>query len=164
MGALALASLMVPGFGPMFVGGFLGLLATGAVGGAVAGGLAGSLIGLGLPERHAHEIELALLAGCTVVHVHTSERQAEAAEIMNRNGAEHFELPSPPEQESMVESVGSDGQLATHPDLVPEHLYLREDSLSAGGFTVSGGFGGLATSHDDKPHFHLPGIQPRDHR
>ena len=47
IGALSLATLMIPGFGPMLVGGFFALLGLGMVGGAMAGGMIGSLIGIG---------------------------------------------------------------------------------------------------------------------
>jgi hypothetical protein len=95
VGALALATLSIPGFGPIYVGGFFAMLALGMVGGAMAGGLVGSLIGMGVPEHRAHEFEQAMLAGRTVVNVHTVERQAEAAEILNRNGAHHIDTGMP---------------------------------------------------------------------
>ena len=87
IGALTLATLMIPGFGPMLVGGFFAMLGLGMVGGAMAGGLICSLVGIGVPERHTHQIEQAILAGRPVVSVRTAHRQQEAAAIMDRNGA-----------------------------------------------------------------------------
>jgi len=178
IGALSLAALMVPGFMPLMVGGYLAMLAVGAAGGALAGGLAGSLIGLGLPERHAHEIEQALLAGRTVVSVHTEERQDEAAEILDRNGAEHLDIDTTRDTEdadpsadvaldesAKAELTAANNDTPTeaahtaHVDFRPEHLIEQDSPLPAGGFTASGGFGGLAHSHDGQRHFHMPGVK-----
>jgi hypothetical protein len=165
VGALTLAALMIPGFGPLMVGGFLAMLATGAAAGALAGGLAGGLIGMGLPERHAHQIEQALLAGCSVVHVHTDARQQEAAAILDRNGAQHIDLDMHPAADAM-NTAANDGLTAAngdtpmqpaHVDFRPEHLHERDTSTPAGGFTATGGFSGLAGAHDGERHFHLPG-------
>jgi hypothetical protein len=155
LGALALATLMIPPFGPVIFGGFLTLLAVGGTGGALAGGLVGALVGLGLPERHAHEIEQALLAGSTIVKVHTDTRQVEAAEILDRCGAQRVSPPSP---EAMASTEHNTRH--AHLDMRPESLMYRDDDIApAGGFTATGGFGELAKSHDSHRHFHIPGAR-----
>src|SRR5919197_3847587 len=58
-----LGSLLVPGFGPVVVGGVLASTLTGAGLGAAAGGIIGALTGMGVSEQDARHFDLGLRAG-----------------------------------------------------------------------------------------------------
>ncbi|MCI0462071.1 MAG: general stress protein [Gemmataceae bacterium] len=83
---LAVALGMVPGVGPLLVGGgaLAGILGGAAVG-AAAGGVIGALIGLGIPEEHARHYEQHLQQGRTLVVVKAANRYGEALEILHRS-------------------------------------------------------------------------------
>jgi hypothetical protein len=115
-GAIAVASMAIPGFGPLIVGG--GLLsayslagvAAGVVGGAVGGGLVGAFIGLDIPEEEARQYERELKAGRALVGVKAGERSNEAWDILRAYGGRDLEdtaavLP-PAEPVEPVEPTG----------------------------------------------------------
>ncbi len=152
--ALGAASGFLPVVGPFVAAGILTTLAAGAAGGALAGGFIGALVGLGIPEHDAARYEEAFHAGQVIVTVSAPDRQLEAVEILNRHGAVNVGPPLPG-----TPSTDSHGR-TPHVDLSPEHRLERDDTLSAGGFTSTGGFGSLSQSHDSTKHFHLPGEDP----
>jgi hypothetical protein len=93
VGALlgAAASLAIPGFGPLIVGGMLTNALAGAALGSAAGGSLGILAGLGMPEEETQYYESRLGAGHTLVTVQAGTRYDEAKAILQRSGADGIE-------------------------------------------------------------------------
>ena len=83
----AAAALLIPGFGPAIAGGILAAALGGAAVGAAAGGILATLTSIGIPEEEAHFYQKELEAGRTIVTVKAPTGQAEALEILRRNGA-----------------------------------------------------------------------------
>jgi len=81
-----LGSLLIPGVGPIVVGGVLGSALTGAGIGAATGGVIGALVGMGVPEADARHFDLALRSGSTLVTVDAGARTEEALGILERHG------------------------------------------------------------------------------
>jgi hypothetical protein len=81
-----LGSTLVPGLGPIVVGGVLASTLTGAGVGAATGGLIGALIGLGVPEEDARHFDLGLRSGGVLVTVDADARTGEALAILERHG------------------------------------------------------------------------------
>ena len=89
-GALAggLTALLIPGVGPLVVGGALAATFLGAGLGASAGGVMAGLMKAGVDESDARLFEAALRHGGVVLTVHTDEAHArQAVDILDRNGA-----------------------------------------------------------------------------
>lgn len=80
----ATGALIIPGIGPFISG---GILATSLVGGA-AGWLVGGLVGLGISKDDAEYYQGRVEQGSVLLTVSTNGRDAEAYDIMQRNGAE----------------------------------------------------------------------------
>jgi hypothetical protein len=80
-----LGSLLVPGLGPIVVGGVLASMLTGAGIGAAAGGLIGALMTLGVPEEDARHFDLGLRSGGALVTVDAGPRTGEAVAILQRH-------------------------------------------------------------------------------
>jgi hypothetical protein len=100
LGAVAggLASLLIPGVGPVLVGGALATTFLGAGLGASVGGVMAGLMKAGVDESDARLFGEALRHGGVVLTVHTEAQHArQAVEILNRNGAldmdEHRDIP-----------------------------------------------------------------------
>jgi len=85
--ALGIAAGLLPGIGPVLVGGGMlaSVLASAAAGAAVAS-IAGALIGLGIPEEEAKYYEAEIGSGRTLVTVRADGRYAEAQAILHRQG------------------------------------------------------------------------------
>ncbi len=81
-----LGSLLIPGVGPIVVGGVLASTLTGAGIGAATGGIIGALVGLGVPETDARHFDEGLRSGRTLVTVNAGERTGEALTILDRHG------------------------------------------------------------------------------
>lgn len=81
-----LGSILVPGLGPIVVGGVLASTLAGLGIGAATGGLIGALMGLGIPEADARHFETGLRAGGTLVTVSAGPRTAVALGILRRHG------------------------------------------------------------------------------
>jgi heat induced stress protein YflT len=81
-----LGSLLVPGVGPIVVGGVLASTLAGAGIGAATGGIIGALMGLGVPEPDAHHFDQGLRLGSTLVTVDAGPRTSEALVILDRHG------------------------------------------------------------------------------
>jgi hypothetical protein len=81
-----LGSLLIPGVGPIVVGGVLASTLTGAGIGAATGGIIGALVGLGVPEADAQHFDAGLRTGRTLVTVDAGARTAEALAILDRHG------------------------------------------------------------------------------
>jgi hypothetical protein len=82
-----LSSLLIPGIGPILVGGVLASL-VGAGVGVAAGGIVGALVGMGIPEHEAGRFEAGLRAGGTLVTVSAGSRTTEALAILERHEAD----------------------------------------------------------------------------
>ena len=83
----ATGALVIPGIGPFISG---GILATSLVGGA-AGWLVGGLTGLGIPKEEAKYYEGRVQQGAALVTVDAAGRDAEARQILLRDGAEDLQ-------------------------------------------------------------------------
>jgi hypothetical protein len=83
-----LGSLVLPGLGPMVVGGVLASTLTGVGVGAATGGLLGALISLGIPEDDVSHFDAGLRSGGTLVTVDAGARTPEALEILGRHGVD----------------------------------------------------------------------------
>jgi heat induced stress protein YflT len=81
-----LGSLLIPGVGPIVVGGVLASALTGAGIGAATGGVIGALMGLGVPETDAKHFDQGLRLGSTLVTVDAGPRTAEALVVLDRHG------------------------------------------------------------------------------
>jgi hypothetical protein len=81
-----LGSLLIPGVGPIVVGGVLASALTGAGIGAATGGLIGALVGMGVPEADARHFDMGLRSGSTLVTVDAGARTAEALGILEQHG------------------------------------------------------------------------------
>lgn len=81
-----LGSLLIPGVGPIVVGGVLASTLTGAGIGAATGGIIGALVGMGVPEGDARHFDQGLRSGRTLVAVDAGQRTAEALAILDRHG------------------------------------------------------------------------------
>jgi hypothetical protein len=76
----------MPVLGPAIAGGTLAAIFTSAAAGATVAGVAGILVGMGIPHEDAEYYESELHAGRVIVTVFAPGREAEASEIMLRNG------------------------------------------------------------------------------
>lgn len=81
-----LGSLLIPGVGPLVVGGVLASTLTGAGVGAATGGIIGALVGMGVPEADAQHFDLGLRSGGILVTVNAGSRTGEALAILDRHG------------------------------------------------------------------------------
>jgi hypothetical protein len=98
-----LGSLLVPGVGPIVVGGVLGTSLVGAGAGAATGGLIGGLIGLGVPADDARHFDRGFRAGGILLSVGADgQRAANAARIMAQHGADLGPSGSPRTRERRV--------------------------------------------------------------
>jgi len=83
-----LGSVLVPGLGPLVVGGVLASTLTGAGIGAATGGLVGALMGLGIPEEDARRFDEGLRSGGALVTVSAGRRTDEALRVLQRHGVD----------------------------------------------------------------------------
>ena len=83
-----LGSLLIPGLGPIVVGGVLASTLTGLGIGAATGGLLGSLVALGVPEDDARHFDSGLRSGGALVTVNAGARTGEALSILQRHEAD----------------------------------------------------------------------------
>jgi hypothetical protein len=80
-----LGSLLIPGVGPVVVGGVLASTLTGVGIGAATGGLLGVLVALGVPEEDARHFDGGLRSGGTLVTVDAGARTPEALAILQHH-------------------------------------------------------------------------------
>ncbi|MEP6688055.1 MAG: general stress protein [Gemmatimonadales bacterium] len=107
-----LGSLLIPGVGPIVVGGVLASTLTGAGIGAATGGIIGALVGLGVPEGDARHFDEGLRSGRTLVTVNAGTRTADALAILDRHGmdfgpsgAARYEITDIDMDENLVDDV-----------------------------------------------------------
>jgi hypothetical protein len=100
-GAVAVATMAIPGLGAVVIGGSLigtGVLAGVATGvgvGVVGGGIVGALVGLDIPEPEARLYEQELKAGRALVGVRAGDRANEAWDILRLNGGRELHREAP---------------------------------------------------------------------
>jgi hypothetical protein len=82
------SSLLIPGLGPLVVGGVLASTLMGMGVGAATGGLIGALVGMGVPEEDARYFDAGLRNGRTLVTVSGTDAVAEALPILERHGGD----------------------------------------------------------------------------
>ncbi len=82
------SSLLIPGLGPLVVGGILASTLMGMGVGAATGGLIGALVGMGVPEEDAKYFDAGLRDGRTLLTVSGAEGAPEAVAILERHGAD----------------------------------------------------------------------------
>jgi hypothetical protein len=83
-----IGSLLIPGLGPVLVGGVLASTLMGMGIGAATGGLIGALVGMGVPEEEAKYFEAGFREGGTLVTVNAGDATPEAVAILERHGAD----------------------------------------------------------------------------
>jgi hypothetical protein len=84
-----ISSLLIPGVGPLVVGGVLASTLMGMGVGAATGGLVGALVGMGVPEEDAKYFDEGLRKGSTLVTVNsTNEAPDRAVSILERHGGD----------------------------------------------------------------------------
>jgi hypothetical protein len=82
------SSLLIPGLGPLVVGGVLASALMGMGVGAATGGLIGALVGMGVPEEDARYFDAGLREGRTMLTVSGTQGAPEAVAILQRHGAD----------------------------------------------------------------------------
>ena len=113
-----LGSLLVPGIGPIVVGGVLASTLTGAGIGAATGGIIGALVGIGVPEADAAHFDQGLRTGGTLVTVDAAGRTGEALAILERHGMDFG--PSGANRYGSFDRVGGASAAAGAADAVPD--------------------------------------------
>jgi hypothetical protein len=83
-----IGSLLIPGLGPVVVGGVLASTLMGMGIGAATGGLIGALVGMGVPEEEAKYFDAGFREGGTLVTVNAGDATPEAVAILQRHGAD----------------------------------------------------------------------------
>jgi hypothetical protein len=83
-----LGSLLLPGLGPIVVGGVLESVLVGAGAGAATGGIIGALVGLGVSEQDARHFDTGFREGGTLVTVDAGPRVDEAERILGSCNAD----------------------------------------------------------------------------
>jgi hypothetical protein len=83
-----IGSLLIPGLGPVVVGGVLASTLMGMGIGAATGGLIGALVGMGVPEEDAKYFDARFREGGTLVTVNAVDSTSEAVAILQRHGAD----------------------------------------------------------------------------
>jgi hypothetical protein len=83
-----ISSILIPGLGPLVVGGVLASTLMGMGVGAATGGLIGALVTMGVPEEEARYFESGLREGRTLVTVADTRRAPEALAILESHGGD----------------------------------------------------------------------------
>jgi hypothetical protein len=84
-----ISSLLIPGVGPLVVGGVLASTLMGMGVGAATGGLIGALVGMGVPEEDARYFDAGLRQGSTMVTVsNTDQSPDQVISILERHGGD----------------------------------------------------------------------------
>jgi hypothetical protein len=100
------SSLLIPGLGPLVVGGVLASTLMGMGVGAATGGLIGALVGMGVPEEDARYFDAGLRHGRTLVTVSGVDAVPEALPILERHGGDL----GPSRSRGSMHSVSYQGQ------------------------------------------------------
>jgi hypothetical protein len=114
-----LGSLLVPGLGPLVVGGVLASTLIGAGVGAAAGGLIGMLVGMGATREEAEHFDRGVRAGGVIVTVDAGARAEEARAILQAAGADFGPGTQQPRTTAATASDARDDE--------PEIVIVREE-------------------------------------
>jgi uncharacterized protein (TIGR02271 family) len=129
------ASLAIPGLGPVIAAGPIASALAGAGIGAAAGGIIGALAKLGVPEEHAHYYAEGVRRGGTLITVRADSAEAAscAQRIMQQHGAMDIE-----ERGAQWRSQGWSGKFGEGEVLpvVKEELAVGKRKVSKGGVRV----------------------------
>ncbi len=152
----ATGALVIPGVGPFITGGILASL----IGGA-AGWLVGGLVGLGIPKEEAQYYEDRVQGGSTLVTVDAQGRDAEARQILLRDGAEDLQdrgygggydttmtsdvNAAPMSQAAMGQTAGT---MAPAPEMATGTLGTTGGTMDTTTSTASSGMRGSVGSDD----------------
>jgi hypothetical protein len=121
-----LGSLLIPGLGPVTLGGVLATTLIGAGAGALTGGLIGLLIGMGASRAQAEYFDRGIRAGGTLVTVQPlPDREAEARAILQSSRADL----GPSEETAGAAAVGVGGQ-EEEPWRGNERRYRQDQSFA----------------------------------
>ena len=131
------ASLSIPGIGPLIAAGPIASALAGAGIGAAAGGLIGGLTQLGVPEHEAHYFAEGVRRGGTLITVNTADESAAdcAANVLRDNGAVDID-----ERAAQWKEAGWSGRLSEQDETLPvaeEELAVGKQEVSAGSVRVS---------------------------
>ena len=129
-----LGSLLIPGVGPIVVGGVLASTLTGAGIGAATGGIIGALVGIGVPEADAHHFDEGLRSGGILVTVDAAERVGEALAILERH-----DVDLGPSNAAHFRGEALAGTAATGDTEDTERIQLREEQLTVDKHAVQAG-------------------------
>jgi len=155
-GLIGLASLAIPGVGPVVASNIFAAALTGAVAGAATGGIAGALIdAANVPEEHARVYEDRVRAGGTLVSAQVDDNLADQARsILQSSGAEQFNWDDPSTFSARTDSnmnrldeagfvgsgmTGSSGSSSSNAD-----AYDESSKLGTVGGTAAGALAGAA--------------------
>jgi len=131
------ASLSIPGIGPLIAAGPIASALAGAGIGAAAGGIIGALAKLGVPEDEAHYYAEGVRRGGTLITVRADSASAAdcAANVMRKHGAVDIE-----ERAAQWKKSGWSGRIAEdQKQVVPavsEELAVGKRQVSKGGIRV----------------------------
>lgn len=109
-----LAPLVIPGIGPFIAGGVLVAALSGAAGGA----LYGALVGQNVPDFAAQRYQRRVAEGDVLVLVDAGEREDEARQIIQRNGA--VDVRDERDLENELRKVSPQSVTTVRPEETPE--------------------------------------------
>ena len=82
----AIATIVLPGVGPILAAGLFGAIFGGAIAGTAVGGILGAMIGLGVSQEEAEYYEKQFQEGKAIVAVRTDDRGDQALRILLARG------------------------------------------------------------------------------
>jgi uncharacterized protein (TIGR02271 family) len=130
------ASLAIPGFGPIIAAGPIASALAGAGIGAAAGGVIGALTHLGVPEDEAHYYAEGVRRGGTLITVRADSEESAtcAAQVMRKHGAADID-----ERATQWKSEGWGGRIGSEDAVLPvteEQLAVGKRQTSKGGVRI----------------------------
>jgi hypothetical protein len=121
-----LGSLLIPGLGPVTLGGVLASTLIGAGAGAVTGGLIGLLVGMGASRAEAEYFDRGVRAGGMLVTIQPApDREAEARAILRNTRADLG-----PSAERAAAAAGVRGREEEEPWRGNERRYRQDQSFA----------------------------------
>lgn len=131
-----LGSLLIPGVGPIVVGGVLASTLTGAGIGAATGGIIGALMGIGVPEADAQHFDQGIRSGGILVTVDAGQRVSEALAILEQHDVD---LGPSNAAHHRLESTSTAAGLGGRDMDEQQRIQLREEQLSVDKHQVKAG-------------------------
>ena len=107
---IGIGALAIPGIGPFIAAGAFATALGGAAIGAGVGAIAGALVGMGVPDDEAKYYEGEVESGRTLVTVRTSDRYAEAQQLLRRHGAYDIESGRTTLEDGSLTSTAAESQ------------------------------------------------------